>query len=213
MSPHIAPLRSEDAQAAAEVLGRAFVDNPVNVAVIGADPERRERCNRAGVEAYLPAALEAGWVAGAWQGPPLAAGGERELCGVLVAMPPGAFPLPVPGFLAAMRLLWQQGPRVASRFGDVARTLSALHPAEPHWTLATLGVDPLAQGRGVGSALLAAFTSVVANDGLAAYLDTDREENLAFYRPSGYEVIGTTRILGVEVHQMLRRPDPANSSR
>jgi hypothetical protein len=41
-------------------------------------------------------------------------------------------------------------------------------------------------------------------DGLPAYLETDRSENVAFYRRSGFEISGRTEILGVCVWRMLR---------
>ena len=54
MTSHVEILAEADIEPAAAVLGRAFRDNPMNRAVIGGDAERREACNRAGVEAYLP---------------------------------------------------------------------------------------------------------------------------------------------------------------
>ena len=88
MTLRVGELQDADRSGAASLLGRAFAESPMNVAVIGGDTPRRERCNRAGVEAYLPAAMERGGVAGAWYG-----GG---LAGVIVGMPPHAFPLPPP---------------------------------------------------------------------------------------------------------------------
>ena len=196
MTPTVEILTEADVEPAAAVLGRAFRDNPMNVAVIGGDAERRERCNRAGVEAYLPAALRAGPIWGAWQG--------EVLCGALVAMPPGSFPLPMPSLRAWWRLLRVQGPRLVRRWGGVAAELFDLHPDEPHWTLATLGVDPGAQRAGIGSELLFALTEHVSDAAVPIYLDTDRAENVAFYARAGFEVIGTTGIEGITVHRMLR---------
>lgn len=196
MTPTVEILNETDLPEAAAVLGRAFRDNPMNVAVIGGDAGRREHCNRAGVEAYLPAALRAGPVWGAWR--------DDVLCGALVAMPPGSFPLPMPGLRAGWRLLRIQGPGLIRRWGRVAAELFDLHPDERHWTLATLGVDPGAQRAGVGSELLAALTEHISEAALPVYLDTDRAENIAFYGRAGFEVIGTAEIEGVPVHRMLR---------
>lgn len=195
-TPQVEILAERDLDSAAQVLGRAFRDNPMNVAVIGGDGPRREACNRAGVEAYLPAALEAGPVWGARQG--------DALCGVLVSMPPGAFPLPVPGWRAFWRLWRVQGPRLIRRWGSVAASLYDLHPEEPHFTLATVGVDPAVRRAGIGSELVAALTEHVSELTVPIYLDTDRTENIAFYARAGFDVIGSAEIEGVTIHRMLR---------
>jgi ribosomal protein S18 acetylase RimI-like enzyme len=196
VTPDLEILTEADSEAAASVLGRAFRDNPMNLAVIGDDAARRERCNQAGVRAYIPAALVAGPVWGAWR--------ERRLCGVLVSMPPGGYPLPIPSLRDWWRLLRVQGPRLVRRWGNVAAELADLHPSEPHWTLATLGVDPVDWRSGVGSELLSALTEHVSESPAPIYLDTDRPENLAFYARAGFEEIGRVEIQGVTVHRMLR---------
>ena len=204
MTSHVEILAEADIEPAAAVLGRAFRDNPMNRAVIGGDAERREACNRAGVEAYLPGALRAGPVWGAWR--------EDALCGALVAMPPGSYPPPLPGLRVWWRLLRVQGPRLVRRWGNVAARLYDLHPEEPHWTLATLGVGPAAQRTGIGSELLAALIEHVSEATVPIYLDTDRSENVGFYARGGFEAIGRTEIEGVTVHRMLRRAASAAAS-
>ena len=60
------------------------------------------------------------------------------------------------------------------------------HPREPHWYLALLGVDPRFQRQGVGQALVQAVLSRCDEEGLPAYLETQKEENLAFYGRFGF---------------------------
>ena len=68
-------------------------------------------------------------------------------------------------------------------------TLERHHPErEPHWYLAILGTDPSRQGRGVGSALIRAVTDRCDEQGLGAYLESSKEENVAFYARHGFEV-------------------------
>lgn len=196
MSARVTDLDPRHAVEAAALLGRAFRDNPVNVAVIGRGPDARERISAAGAVAYMPGALELGRVWGAWLG--------DELAGVLVALPPGRTVLPVPRWRAWGRLLWEQGPRVVHRFGEVAATLHERHPVVPHWTLATLGVDPPHWRRGVGRALVRALVAAADRAPHGIYLDTDRGENVAFYSASGFEVVGTLDVAGVRVHRMWR---------
>ncbi|MDW5597856.1 GNAT family N-acetyltransferase [Conexibacter stalactiti] len=63
------------------------------------------------------------------------------------------------------------------------------HPeTPPHWYLAVLGTDPAAQGRGIGSALLAPVLERCDEDGIGAYLESSKEENVAFYARHGFRV-------------------------
>jgi len=180
------------------VLARAFRDNPLNQAVIRAGERRRVRANRAGVAAYLPAALERARVTTLRQ--------DGTLAGVLVATPPYRWPIPPPSPLGLLRLVFGQGFRVAARWGQVARELARHHPQGPYWYLATLGVEPERWGRGTGQALLADFVATVDADGSGAYLETDRRELAGFYGRAGFRVEREIEVLGVPVVLMERRP-------
>jgi GNAT superfamily N-acetyltransferase len=185
---------------AAGVLARAFRDNPLNRAVVGGSEARRVRANRAGVRAYLPLALERAHVA--------AARADDRLLGVLVGTPPWRWPLPAPGPLGLLRLCFGQGFGVARRWAEVSQRLREHHPGQPHWYLATLGVEPACWGRGAGHALLADLVSRVDVDGTAAYLETDRPELERFYTSVGFVVREKVEVYGVPVLLMER---PARS--
>ena len=180
------------------MLARAFRDNPLNRAVIGGSERRRLRANRAGIAAYLPAALARARVT--------AARLDGVLRGVLVATPPGAWPLPPPGVAGLLGLLLGQGLRVARRWGEVSRELARHHPQGPLWYLATLGVEPELWGRGVGQALLGDFVAQVDADRSGAYLETDRRELAGFYGRAGFRVEEEALVFGVPVLLMERRP-------
>ncbi|MCU1369578.1 MAG: GCN5-related N-acetyltransferase [Ilumatobacteraceae bacterium] len=63
------------------------------------------------------------------------------------------------------------------------------HPQEPaHWYLAVLGTDPAHQGKGIGSALITAITDRCDEQGLGAYLESSKEQNVPFYARHGFEV-------------------------
>jgi len=64
------------------------------------------------------------------------------------------------------------------------------HPAEPHWYLPLLGVDPMRQGQGYGSALLARALEQCDAAGLPAYLESSNERNIPLYERHGFEVVG-----------------------
>src|SRR5262245_5381401 len=182
--------------AAGRILARAVRDNPLNVAVIGSDPERRLRANLCGVRALLPVAQAHGLV--------LAARGRDGPRGVLVATGAFGWPLPAPPLFAAVRRVLCQGLRVARRWGVVFASLARVHPQQPHGYLATLGVDPEAQSRGVGAALLTRWLAGVDAEALPAWLETDREHNLGFYSRHGFEVALETSVLGTPVWCMSR---------
>ncbi len=183
-----------------EVLARAFRDNPLNRAVIGSDPGRRLRANRHGMRAQIPVAVRHGWVR--------AARLEGRVAGVLVAVPPHGGLLPLPPWPARIRCLLGQGARVAGRWADVAEQLRSQRPLLAHWYLATLGVEPDLQRRGVGRALLRAWLAEVDRDPVRAYLETDEAENRAFYAREGFEPGAEVRVLATPVWLLERPPRP-----
>jgi len=188
-------LGASELPAAVALLARALRDTPLTVAVVGAEPARRLRSNRHGMGAMLPMAQRHGLV--------LRATHQARIVGALVALPPSAQPLPLAPFRARLRCLRGQGWRVARCWGRVSGSLEALHPAQPHWYLGALGVDPHVQGTGVGSALVRELVTRASRDRLPAYLETDRPDNAAFYERRGFAVVGRTEILGVPIWRML----------
>lgn len=67
--------------------------------------------------------------------------------------------------------------------------VDSLHPKEPHWYLATLGVEPHLQGHGVGSALLRAGLRRADEEGVPAYLESSKDRNVPLYARFGFEVV------------------------
>jgi len=146
----------------------------------------------------LPVAMAHGLV--------LAASLDGQLAGVLVAAPPLFYPFPPAPFWPRVRAVLIQGFAVARRWREAFESLDARHPTSPHWYLGTLGVEPSLQGRGVGTALMRNWLARVDPDGLAAYLETDRAENLPFYERFGFRPAATFRVLEVPVTAMERAP-------
>lgn len=84
-----------------------------------------------------------------------------------------------------------------------------LHPTEPHWYLGFLGTDPDFQGRGYGSAVLRPVLERCDLEGLPAYLESSKEQNVPFYERHGFEVTGTIDLAkgaGPRVWLMWREP-------
>lgn len=103
-------------------------------------------------------------------------------------------------------------PRLLTRMPLVVAGLKAverLHPTEPHWYLAVLGTAPEAQGRGIGSALLAPVLDSCDEDGIGAYLESSKQANIAFYARHGFKVVGEHRLpRGPRFWLMWRDPRP-----
>jgi ribosomal protein S18 acetylase RimI-like enzyme len=82
------------------------------------------------------------------------------------------------------------GAQMPSAAPEVFGQMAQAHPQEPHWYLPFVGVDPAAQGRGVGSKLMAAALALVDADGLPAYLENTNPRNRPLYERFGFEPIG-----------------------
>jgi GNAT superfamily N-acetyltransferase len=103
--------------------------------------------------------------------------------------------------------------RVGRRMPLAVRLLTTIdkaHPKIEHWYLSLLAVDPSLQGKGVGGALLGPVLERCDRDGLPAYLETQKEANVAWYRRFGFELVDTIRLEGVAdsptMWTMLREP-------
>lgn len=67
--------------------------------------------------------------------------------------------------------------------------MERLHPAEPHWYLEIIGADPSRRGQGIGSSLLQPGIERCDVEGLPAYLESSKEENIPLYGRFGFEVL------------------------
>jgi ribosomal protein S18 acetylase RimI-like enzyme len=61
-------------------------------------------------------------------------------------------------------------------------------PAEPHWYLDHIAVEPRSRGSGVGVALVEHGLGLARADGVPAFLCTSREDNIGFYERRGFAV-------------------------
>jgi ribosomal protein S18 acetylase RimI-like enzyme len=107
-------------------------------------------------------------------------------------LPPGRPPMRVAPTLRALvstpfRLGRATAPFLA--YGRAVETLRSSVAPGPHWYLAGIGVDPDAQRRGIGTALLEPGVNAAAREGLPVVLLTNNEVNLPFYRRNGFEVV------------------------
>jgi len=114
-----------------------------------------------------------------------------EFRGAALWLPPGIHPdqealaAIMQESLAADRLQELSG--VFERMGDY-------HPAEPHWYLPLIGVDPAHQGRGYGSALLRHALLQCDKDHVAAYLESSNPANVPLYERHRFVALGTIQV-------------------
>jgi GNAT superfamily N-acetyltransferase len=172
------------------------------------DPRRRAVALRAFFTATVRDALTAGRVEAA------VAGGR--LLGVAIWLPPGAFPWSAARQLKsapAMLRVLAAAPGAFPTFMRYGANAARLHPRDRHWNLETMGLHPDAQGRGIGSRLIAPGLARADRDRLPCYLTTGRRENLRFYERFGFVVEHDALQLvpgGPTSWGMRRAPRPAS---
>ncbi len=82
-------------------------------------------------------------------------------------------------------------------------------PSEPHWFLDQLAVEPAAQGRGIGRALLEHAIGLARADGRPLVLETGTPDNVALYERFGFRVIRAEDAPGGGPRVWWMRRDPA----
>ena len=185
-----------DEPAAAATLAAAFRDNPMNCAVIGNSESKRLRVNTYGLATSLISSRQYSYRR--------VIRAEGRICAALVAFDPGGYPAAPPPAKAQLRCLWGQGFRVMKRWGRLYHSLNRVHPKGPHCYLALIGVRPELQGRGMGRALMQDWLVEVDNRLATGYLETDREDMVAFYRAAGFEVNSRMREFDTDIWCMAR---------
>jgi len=98
----------------------------------------------------------------------------------------------------------------ASTRGDVFAVLeqaAKYHPAQPHWYLPCIGVDPVHQGKGHGDALMTYALQHCDRDQVPAYLESTNPRNVSLYRRHGFEALGRIQVgSSPPLVPMLRSP-------
>jgi ribosomal protein S18 acetylase RimI-like enzyme len=173
----VRPVREDDAEQLAAMLARAFHDDPVTSWVYAREQRRAHWSERFfGWQVQRLHDQELSWT-------------TEDRAGAALWALPGRWREDVRDTLTLLRLtlpgVLPRLPRVLSGLGQV----EARHPAERHFYLAVLGVDPGRQGEGVGSRLIRPGLDLCDEERLPAYLETGRERNLAFYGRHGFEVV------------------------
>jgi hypothetical protein len=189
-------LAPDDVPEGVGVLARGMRDNPIHVAALGPDPDRRERLLHQSfgrmfrVLSGEPICVRRDGRIVAVTGV-LTGGACRPSAGQTVRMAPGVLTC---------------GPRTAVRTLRWLKAWDDQHPEDPHAHLGPLSVDRHLQGQGIGTVLLAEHCRRLDESGTTGYLETDKPENVRFYARQGYEVVAEAPVIGVPNWFMVRAP-------
>lgn len=173
--------------AVTDVLTAAFADDPVQQWLFApaADPDTGRRALfEIFVQDYF------------WLGHLHVVADRSGVAGAALWAPPDRNPLQgerLEDLLAALGP--HLGEETVPRLAELGR--AAEHrPAEPHFYLGIVGVDPARQSAGYGSALLAPTLAECDRTGAVAHLESSNERNVAFYERWGFRIVHVIRCGG-----------------
>jgi len=139
---------------------------------------------------------------------------DGRIIGVGAWIPPGAYPQPVATQIAqqlgALRALYRVPSALVTGLQYIV-ALDKAHPKEELWYLQLLATDPEHQRTGVGAALMHQTLETCDAEGVASYLETQNEDNLAYYGRFGYEVAKMLRPVRRGPPLWTMRRDPRGS--
>jgi len=189
----ITSARTEDVDAVADVLGAAFVDDPVFTWCI---PDRDRRT------VVLPAFF--GLVTRA-----LLAHDHVQIAGshqaVALWVPPATAPNGDDSAEFEHALDGVLGD-AGERAFELMSLLEAVHLGDPHWYLWFLATAPADQGTGLGSGLLRHMLARCDRDGVPAYLEATSVANRRLYERHGFVVVDEVTVSGGPTLWAMWRP-------
>lgn len=187
MNVELSPLvpKGRDLDDAAMVAARAFHDDPFFEYL---DPRAVTRAR--GLALFWRATI----AAAAGRGTLTAARrpDDGRLVGLSVVVPPGKWPLPAGDqarqLVGAFRAMVIR-PAALVKGTRYLFSMEAAHPKEDLWYLMLLCVDPSAQRSGIGGILQESMLRSADADSIDCYLETQKPENVPYYRRFGYELV------------------------
>jgi len=202
-------LSLDDVDAASEMLSRAFFDDP-GALIVEPDDTLRGDATRAFFAPVIRWAIPFGHVS-------VAFADDGSIRGVATFVPPGHdtatdAELEAAGLPAAVAA----APAAAGRMTSMTAFLEGQHErgiAGPHWRLDFYGVDPSAQGTGIGSRLIATGHEAADAAGEPVWLETFTIENVRFYERRGYRVVieGIVPGTSYRLWGLVRDPRPRSA--
>jgi GNAT superfamily N-acetyltransferase len=191
---------AQDVEGIADALVRAFFDDPLMAFLFQDDDGRRRKSRLFFVGDAKRAIVKAkGRVETTTDGP--AKGGA-------IWFAPDQWRTGGLELFTQLPMLFKMGTETPRALG-VLNQVEKVHPKTPHWYLAVLGTDPDHQGKGVGSALLAPVLQKCDQEGIPAYLESSKNQNIPFYERHGFTVSSELKLKdGPSIWPMWRDPKP-----
>jgi len=186
-------LEPGDIPAVARLLGRAYRDNPLSIALLGDDPEVRMRIGER-IHAIRIAAMAA----------PIVVRVGGEIVGVYGLEPPGGAPMSPERQQQMLAAFSDAGPGVLARAQEMLSGFAKYAPTERHWKLGPVAVTPHTRGSGIGSRMVEHFCARIDALGSLSCLDTDQVRNVVLYERYGFEVAAEAPVLSVPMWFMVR---------
>jgi GNAT superfamily N-acetyltransferase len=177
------------------ILANAFVTNPLHLCAFGAQRLDQNRL-------FFRIGLRHMFIGQAFVA--MADGAVRGY--VHFTTSPYCLPAPEEIPVAAATLLKPLGdalPQVVKWLSRWCR----LDPEEPHVHLGPIGVAPEVQSQGFGTALMRRYIEYLNQEQAAGYLETDRPENVEFYKRFGFVLRREEVLIGTPVWYMWRAPE------
>lgn len=94
-----------------------------------------------------------------------------------------------------------------TRHAEMWEWISEHFPKEPFWYLDHIAVDPGHRGGGIGTALIQHGLAFADHDGVPAFLETGRPENVGYYERRGFRTISDDDAPGGGPHIWFMRYD------
>ncbi len=185
---------------AAQVLGKAFADDPVSVAVYkNFSPENRVKALTNDFSIELPVCIRKGY--------PIHVSEDGRIVAAAVIYPPGTYPLPViDQWLIQLKSILGNGWYDIRGWQTWLNEVDKYRPHEAHYYLEYLGVEPEYQGQGFGTCILKHLIAKADEQGLGCYLENANPRNVPFYQRSGFQIQREMEIIGISTWLMWRPP-------
>ncbi len=188
-----------DRPAIADLLARAFIDDPAMAHIFRFEAQRADRLQR-----FFALITRIDPDCTPWS---LALNSDGAATAVAMWRPPGAWQTPTATMIRHLPAMITTFGTALTRALATQSVLESHHPHAPHWYLQFAGCLPAAQGQGYGGAAIRARLETCDAQGLPAALETATPSNIGLYQALGFAVIDTFVIKnGPQFWSMWREP-------